>query len=1199
MALTLEQFREQLITSGIMSGESIESALHEANSVPADGEQLARLLVRLKKLTPYQAQQIYSGKGKSLIFGNYLVLEKLGQGGMGIVLKARHRRMRRDVAIKVLPAAMVKDEAAIARFQREVVAAAQLMHTNIVAAHDADEINGQHVLIMEFVEGRDLSSIVRKDGPLKIEEAIDCVLQAARGLEFAHKRGVIHRDIKPANLLLDHTGTVKVLDMGLARFSEDAGDVGTQAELTGTGTIMGTVDYMSPEQALSTKSADARCDIYSLGVTLYYLITGQPPYSGETLTARLLAHQTAPIPSLSGLVPAVSRNLQAVFEKMVAKRPEDRYSSMTDVITDLLACQSDQPDASLLPRAADSAAGSGSGIFGFLKTLDGGNARPASSTRLAGAPDRKTGPLPNEATLINGTNSGTMPVPARVGGTFRLSGKLPLRDWRVLFGGGICIAAMLAAMVAFSGRSRENIAAVADGIPPVLQPAISTLATSVPTGINDRGSANAAGIPGTVEPSNPSPVAGASSTTSQTTAQAIDLLEKIKKNEKGVVVVGLGRDKGAYPILFPVAEIPTAYRLELELDREPGSLRSEVNLAVDGHVVCFVFSPSPTSESAKSGFKNGLDRLDGRKVTDPDNPTSSEGHILIEGQPNRVVCEVSPGRIWIAVNEKTVVDWKGDSSRLSPHDNLANLLKKTRFRLGLAQWSGRLFCSKALLIPLDERPQPELVTAPEPPPAGAVLKTVDLLPLVDLNRDAGLGKWKQVSDGISCENPAGANVLQLPYEPSEEYDFEIEFTPTGGAMNVNQYLAANDRMFTWKLNSHGVNPPLYGFELLDGKLAKDNREAATQISEPIRDGQRFRSTVEVRRGSLRALLNGRQLVYWKGDFNRLGMEPSTPMPHPGRLGIGSWRRSVTFHSARVREISGSGRLLNTAEPPPSSSQGVSRRWPFDPPDGRDYEWSQPVNLGSAINSPSREALAGISGDERTLYLERPGGPLLISKRKSLDEPFPEPEPIGPQMTMSDSCVSANGLCVVMVKSAKGLPDEIWVSSRSDLSSPFPKLEPASALVNREGARHPMLASDGLSLFVTSSRSGGTHGDVWMFTRAALDQPFSTEQRLSEPVNSADWEMPCFLTGDLRLLIVARQYRSQTESLREFIPFYRAQADSPFDPGLPMMLPLGELADSPRNNGFKLSGDGRSLYFVSPLSGGLGDNDIWVSRRIPQ
>jgi serine/threonine protein kinase len=273
--------------------------------------------------------------------GNYTILAGLGEGGMCMVLKARHRRMDRLVALKVLNREATQSSAAVLRFQQEVKAAARLVHPNIVTAYDADEACGIHFLVMEFVDGMALAEVVGRNGPLPIRDAVNYMLQAARGLQYAHGEGVVHRDIKPGNLLLDKKGIVKIMDMGLARMEmEEAeaiigGAKDAYESLTKVGQVLGTLDYMSPEQAEDARRVDHRADIYSLGCTLHRLLTGRAPYRGDTVVNKILAHRNQPIPSLTEARKGVSSELDAVFRRMVAKKPQDRYASMADLMIDL------------------------------------------------------------------------------------------------------------------------------------------------------------------------------------------------------------------------------------------------------------------------------------------------------------------------------------------------------------------------------------------------------------------------------------------------------------------------------------------------------------------------------------------------------------------------------------------------------------------------------------------------------------------------------------------------------------------------------------------------------------------------------------------------------------------------------------------------------------------------------------------------
>lgn len=293
----------------------------------------------------------------------YKLLAKIGEGGMGAVYKALHTRLDKVVAVKILPADRMRDPGSVARFQREMKAVGRLDHPNIVRAMDAGEEGGMHFLVMEYVEGLDLSQLAKATGPLPIADACELVRQAALGLAEAHEHGMVHRDIKPNNLILAKSRrknappTVKILDLGLALLSEAlAPDNGG---LTTSGQMMGTIDYMAPEQAGDTHQVDIRADIYSLGATLYRLLTGAAPFSGDkfdTPVKKILALATQAPTALEARRPDVPRRLAAIVTKMLAKDPKDRPATPEEVAEALAPfCQSANL-AALLTRGSSAGA---------------------------------------------------------------------------------------------------------------------------------------------------------------------------------------------------------------------------------------------------------------------------------------------------------------------------------------------------------------------------------------------------------------------------------------------------------------------------------------------------------------------------------------------------------------------------------------------------------------------------------------------------------------------------------------------------------------------------------------------------------------------------------------------------------------------------------------------------------------------------
>jgi tRNA A-37 threonylcarbamoyl transferase component Bud32 len=268
----------------------------------------------------------------------YRVNRLLGQGGMGAVYLAEHRIMGRQVALKVIHPRYTASPTARERFLREARAAARLSHPNVVTAYDAEQVGPTSFLVMEYVEGQTLAAYVHETGPLPVQEACGYILQAAQALKYAHEKGMVHRDIKPDNLMRTPSGEVRVLDFGLARLREDAelrtaaGPTVADPSLTAAGSVMGTPDYMAPEQARDSRAADVRSDIYALGATLFHLLTGTVPFPGGTPAEKLRRHEEEPAPPVTAVREGVPPGLERLVARMLAKRPQDRPQTPAEVI---------------------------------------------------------------------------------------------------------------------------------------------------------------------------------------------------------------------------------------------------------------------------------------------------------------------------------------------------------------------------------------------------------------------------------------------------------------------------------------------------------------------------------------------------------------------------------------------------------------------------------------------------------------------------------------------------------------------------------------------------------------------------------------------------------------------------------------------------------------------------------------------------
>lgn len=330
---SIKVFVELVQRSGLLSVERLKKVLLECRDAhggdPLTSTQMvADYMIEKGVLTRWHCEKLFVGKYRGFFLGKYKLLKHIGTGGMSSVYLAQHQLMNQNRAIKVLPKKRVDDKSYFDRFYLEARATAALDHPNIVRAYDIDNDGDTHYLVMEYVEGQDLNQIVKERGALKLEDAATYVVQAAYGLQFAHERGMVHRDVKPGNLLVDKRNVIKILDLGLALFNEDDESLTVENNEK----VLGTADYLAPEQAINSHEIDHRADIYSLGCTLYFMITGHPPFPEGSLAQRIAAHQNKMPADIRKSRPDCPGELVGICVKMMQKDPAYRYRNCYQVI---------------------------------------------------------------------------------------------------------------------------------------------------------------------------------------------------------------------------------------------------------------------------------------------------------------------------------------------------------------------------------------------------------------------------------------------------------------------------------------------------------------------------------------------------------------------------------------------------------------------------------------------------------------------------------------------------------------------------------------------------------------------------------------------------------------------------------------------------------------------------------------------------
>jgi serine/threonine protein kinase len=790
--------------------------------------------------------------------GEYRLLKRLGSGGMGQVYKAMHLRLEKLVAIKLLPEYKAGDARALARFDREIKAAGRVNHPNVVQALDAREIDGTRFLVMELVDGVNLSQLVRTCGRLEIADACELTRQAALGLQAAHQHGLVHRDIKPSNLMLSRSGQLKILDLGLARFRAEPAEPG---EVTEVGETIGTAEYIAPEQVADSHRVDIRADIYSLGCSMFRLLTGQPPFYGakyHSAVEKMVAHLKEELPSVRELRSEVSEPLETIVTKMVAKDPDQRYSTPAEVAAAIapLAAGSD------LPRLMSKydAACKGAAVT-----------EPSSSSEKAPLSLGKHTPDTSPATPLLDRQSAEINPPSKSN---------VAKAWTIAV---TAIVLITLAFVAVS-KIRKGVVPTPEITPENTAQAPNKLSTS------------ADDLYGKELPNN----------------KWIDVLPYTDVDRDRVSDLwevrkdGIGcKGTNGYPrISLPVA-VHGDYDLELEFTRNSGEGLIRILTPVGDKNL------AQTLLAAGNGRLYGFNEFNGHGLADNGNPSATRTKPLNNGERYTVRTGIrlhgDESTVDVTLNGEPLVHSISPASAF-PRSHSEDPNSGARPIVGVEAGSDVTFHA-ARIRPSGSK---SAVKERRPTEACANGKWVDLLPHVDLARDRIAGDFSWNGKELVMHKSGLQGALMLPAAVLGSYELQFDFAHSPSRAMISFIIPVGSRRVR-------VNPTILGKARPDAPTinrAAPNgvrvQPAISGFEEGIRHALTLKVNVDGPKASIEMQSDGQQCISWSGDLEELHDGPIL-LPEGDRIGLVA-NGSLTVYAARLRVNSGKGAVV-VKEPP--------------------------------------------------------------------------------------------------------------------------------------------------------------------------------------------------------------------------------------------------------------------------------------------